>query len=65
MPGHANGKAAAEPCANLSSDLRCRLWAQVERPSCCAGLKPSDEMCGDNRQQALAWLSALELASRP
>ncbi|MBE2260816.1 MAG: YkgJ family cysteine cluster protein [Candidatus Accumulibacter sp.] len=65
MPGHPAGKAAGEPCANLTADLRCRLWGRIERPSFCAGLRPSVEMCGDNRQQAIAWLSALEQATRP
>ena len=65
MPGHAQGKAAGEPCVNLSTDLRCRLWGRLERPAFCAGLQPADEMCGDDRQQAIAWLSVLEQATRP
>jgi len=64
MPGHADGKAAGEPCASLSADYRCLLWGRAERPSCCAGLQPSDEMCGADREQAISWLSALERATR-
>jgi len=65
MPGHPQGKPAGEPCVNLSADLRCRLWGRPERPAFCVGLQPSDDMCGQDRQQALAWLSALERATRP
>ena len=65
MPGHPRGKAAGVACANLTADLRCALWGRAERPAFCAGLRPSDEMCGETRQQAIAWLSALELATRP
>jgi len=65
MPGHAQGKAAGEPCVNLTADLRCGLWGRPERPACCAGLQPSGEMCGQDRQQAIAWLSALERATQP
>jgi hypothetical protein len=65
MPGHPHGKAAGEPCASLAADHRCLLWGRAERPSCCAGLQPSDEMCGSDREQAIAWLDALERATRP
>ncbi|HCZ13686.1 MAG TPA: hypothetical protein DHV85_03615 [Candidatus Accumulibacter sp.] len=65
MPGHPDGKGAGETCANLTADRRCRLWGRAERPPFCAGLRPSEEMCGENRQQAMVWLSALEQATRP
>ena len=60
-PGMAQGKAAGVPCRHLyGEELRCRLFGQPERPACCSGLQPSAEMCGDNREQALQWLSWLE-----
>ncbi|MBK8385594.1 MAG: YkgJ family cysteine cluster protein [Candidatus Accumulibacter sp.] len=65
IPGHPEGKPAGECCVNLTDDLRCRLWDQPERPRFCAGLKPAPEMCGTDRRYALAWLSALERATRP
>jgi hypothetical protein len=40
--------------------LRCAVFGRPERPACCAGLRPSAEMCGETREQALAWLTALE-----
>ncbi len=65
MPGHPQGKPAGVACTNLGSDLRCGLWGQPERPACCNGLQPSEEMCGDSREQALLWLGVLEEQTRP
>jgi hypothetical protein len=48
------------PCPQLDENFRCRIFTQPERPACCAGLKPSQEMCGDNRNEALVYLSWLE-----
>jgi len=45
--------------------MRCRLFGSPERPAFCGGLKPSWEMCGDGRAQALQWLTELETATRP
>ncbi|HNC50666.1 MAG TPA: YkgJ family cysteine cluster protein [Accumulibacter sp.] len=65
LPRHPRGKPAGEPCAHLTDELRCSLWHRPERPACCAGLQPSVEMCRDDRQQAIAWLTALERATQP
>jgi hypothetical protein len=59
------GKPAGVPCAQLDEDLRCKVFGQPQRPAFCAGLKPSAEMCGDSREQALDWLTQMELATRP
>jgi hypothetical protein len=65
MPGHPRGKPAGEACANLTPELLCGLWGRPERPACCGGLQPSEEMCGDSREQALRWLGVLEEQTRP
>ncbi len=65
IPGMPYGKAAGQRCVQLADDLRCRLFGLPERPTFCVGLKPSPEMCGDSRDSALAWLGALEAATRP
>lgn len=65
LPGLPNGKAAGQPCPQLDADFRCRIFGQPERPACCSGLQPSGEMCGNHRDQALRWLTALETATRP
>lgn len=53
-------KPAGVPCPHLTADLRCAIFGQPERPACCSGLQPSNEMCGETREQALAWLADLE-----
>lgn len=65
IPGHPHGKPAGVACAQLDDMLRCRIFGQSARPACCSGLQPSEEMCGNNRQEALAWLTQLEEATRP
>ena len=64
MPGLPHGKPAGVPCPHLDADLRCGLFGQPERPAVCGSLQPSAEMCGDSREQALRWLTALEMATR-
>lgn len=65
LPGMPSGKPAGVPCIQLDEDLRCRLFGLATRPAFCAGLKPGIEMCGDNREQAMIWLSQLEIQTRP
>jgi hypothetical protein len=65
LPGLPSGKPAGVPCPHLDGALRCRLFGQPERPSVCASLPPEPAMCGDNREQALFFLSALERATQP
>ncbi|MBP9713154.1 MAG: YkgJ family cysteine cluster protein [Sterolibacterium sp.] len=65
IPGMPHGKPAGVACVQLDVDRRCRLFARPERPACCSGLMPSEEMCGSSREQALTWLTALEVATAP
>lgn len=60
LPGLPKGKPAGLPCPHLDRGLRCTLYGKPERPPCCAGLKPTLEMCGNHRDEALAHLSWLE-----
>jgi hypothetical protein len=60
-----NGKPAGVRCVQLDADQRCMIFGKPERPAFCAGLKPSAEMCGDSREQAMVWIAALEAATRP
>lgn len=57
-------KPAGVACLHLTAELRCAIFGRAERPACCSGLQPSLEMCGETREQALAWLAALERATR-
>lgn len=60
-----DGKPAGVRCVQLGDDLRCRIFGRPARPACCSGLQPSDEMCGASRDDALAWLTRLEVATQP
>ena len=65
IPGMPNGKPAGVPCIQLDEDLRCRIFGQPERPAVCGGLQPSEDMCGDSREQAMRWLGYMEDLTRP
>jgi hypothetical protein len=60
-----NGKPAGVRCVQLLPDLRCALFSQPERPAVCASLRPTELMCGHDRDEALAYLEKLELATKP
>lgn len=61
----ARPKPAGQPCPQLDEAWRCSLFGLSQRPACCSGLQPSAEMCGEQRETALAWLTALESATAP
>jgi Fe-S-cluster containining protein len=64
IPGMPNGKPAGVRCAQLTDDNRCAIFGLPERPAVCSGLKPDMAMCGADREHALAYLNALEAATR-
>jgi len=65
IPGMPRGKPAGIPCVQLLPDYRCALFGRPERPAVCASLRPTEEMCGANRDDALGFLTRLERATRP
>ncbi len=65
LPGMPQGKPAGVACLHLLPDRRCALYGQPGRPACCAGLRPSAEMCGDEPAHALAYLTELERLTAP
>ncbi len=65
IPGMPAGKPAGVRCVQLDADMRCRLFGRPERPAFCGGLRPSQEMCGDDAEHAVLWLEALERATSP
>ena len=65
IPGMPHGKPAGIPCVQLDDALRCRLFGRPERPAFCASLRPSMDMCGTDRGEALETLRVLELATAP
>lgn len=60
-----HGKPAGIPCVQLDDHFRCRIFGQPERPEVCASLRPSPSMCGSHRDEALRYLSDLDVATRP
>lgn len=60
-----DGKPAGVRCVQLRDDDRCAIFGDPRRPAVCAGLKPSPEMCGASRDQALQFLARLEQATAP
>ncbi|MBB5014197.1 YkgJ family cysteine cluster protein [Rehaibacterium terrae] len=65
IPGMPDGKPAGVRCVQLDGMNRCRLFGRPERPAVCLGLRPTPAMCGASRDQALAYLTALEIATAP
>ena len=65
IPGMPEGKPAGVRCAQLTDDLRCRLFGRPERPEVCVRLRPGPEMCGESREHALDFLGRLERATAP
>ena len=59
------GKPAGVRCVQLDDAERCRLFGQPDRPAVCVSLRPTAEMCGNQRSQAMAWLAGLEAHTAP
>jgi len=60
-----DGKPSGVRCIQLTPDNRCQLFDSPDRPLVCIQLRPDEAMCGQNREQALAYLYELERATRP
>jgi hypothetical protein len=65
IPGMPHGKPAGIPCVQLVGDYACAIFGRPERPEVCRKLRPSPSMCGASRNEAIAVLDALELATQP
>ena len=59
------GKRSGEKCLQLTEEDRCAIFGSPERPKCCGGLSPSEEMCGESRGEALEYLYELERLTSP
>ena len=65
IPGMPQGKPANVRCVQLSDDNLCRIFGSGLRPNVCRSLKPSQEMCLTNRDEAMTWLIDLEALTAP
>jgi uncharacterized protein len=59
------GKAAGVRCVQLDAAERCQLFGHPTRPAVCTSLRPHATMCGNDRQEALQWLTTLEAQTTP
>jgi hypothetical protein len=60
-----NGKPSGVRCIHLNDKLQCAIYSSPEKPRACEGLKPMKEMCGNNAEEAYAYLMMLEKATAP
>lgn len=60
IPDMPLGKPAGVRCVQLDEAGLCKIFALPSRPKVCGSLQPSLSMCGQNTQQAMAYLSELE-----
>ncbi|MDO8540326.1 MAG: Fe-S-cluster oxidoreductase [Opitutaceae bacterium] len=60
-----HGKPAGIPCVQLLPDYRCALFGRPERPAVCVTLRPMESMCAATREEAMAFLTVLEIATAP
>jgi uncharacterized protein len=60
-----NGKPAGVRCVQLDGENRCKIFGLPERPAFCASLQPSVEMCQETREQAITWLTRMEILTKP
>ena len=58
-------KPAGVRCVQLDEQDRCKIFGQPERPAVCSSLQPSEQMCGDSREQAMRWLGWMEQQTAP
>lgn len=60
-----DGKPAGTRCVQLTDDERCLLFGSPERPAVCISLRPSADMCGSSKLEAMTYLIRLEEMTRP
>ena len=65
IPGMQLGKPAGVRCVQLDAANRCKIFGHADRPAVCAGLRPSTEMCGQDREAAMLFLARLESDTQP
>lgn len=63
MPGLPEGKPAGMRCPHLTEENLCALFGSPDRPAVCEGFKPSPDVCGETREEALVLIRELEGAT--
>jgi hypothetical protein len=58
------GKPAGGRCVNLDPErFLCRIWETENYPDVCRRFQAEPAVCGDNREQALQFITELELST--
>lgn len=65
IPGMEKGKPAGKRCIQLDDNNRCKIFQDPRRPKVCEELKPCEEMCKNNKEEAILYLTELEEATKP
>ena len=65
IPGMPQGKPAGVPCVQLLPNMSCAIFGTPERPAFCSSLRPTQEMCGASREEAMSFLTRLETVTKP
>jgi len=60
IPGRSHGKPAGVACVQLDAQRRGKLFGKPERPAFCASLRPTPDVCGGRRGEAVALRAALD-----
>ena len=61
LPKMPEGKPAGVRCAHLQDDNLCELFGNKERPALCGDFKAGIDVCGQNRLDAFALITDLEI----
>ncbi len=54
------GKPTGVRCINLDNNSKCMIFESSERPQVCVDYKPDKDYCGNNFEEAIEILSAIE-----
>lgn len=65
IPGMEKGKPSGVRCIQLDENNMCKIFKDPRRPKVCGELNPCEEMCGNSREEALAYLTLLEKETSP
>lgn len=65
IPGMPEGKPAGIRCVNLDAENRCGIHGRAGYPAVCRNFTASEEMCGNDDDQAREYLTALEALTKP
>lgn len=65
IPGMEKGKPAKVRCIQLDDNNMCKIFKDERRPKVCGELLPCKDMCGENQDDAIKYLTELEEATSP